>query len=375
MIIKTPVCAIIPVFNRIQYTLTCIICLKSQIHPLEEIIVVDGGSTDGTPDILRDRHPDVTVLAPGTNLYWGEASAVGIQHVLKKYKNGKILLVNNDTAFSDDLVGRLIKTSYAAGNAGVTPVIIDSDDPGTIIDSGVNIDWSRYHFKAIMPEQAHSRDYADVDMLPARATLIPIEAIQEGGSIDAARWPHYLSDFEFTYRLKTRAKLRLVVDYGTAVATRIDEPQKGKFWLGYWHRMFSWRSKSNVVDHIRFIKCHAPQNFRNRLILRIILHSVFNLNYFLNYFFRRKNFLKQKIIRLFSPYYVREIDIANANLSTESLLINGIIEKKSLSPVFYNFSSSKKEIELSMPSAIPLYRKSTSFKHKVLVKYWIQKNS
>jgi len=44
--------AIIPVFNRLPFTLACIEHLRSQTYRPLEIIVVDGGSTDDFPENL-----------------------------------------------------------------------------------------------------------------------------------------------------------------------------------------------------------------------------------------------------------------------------------------------------------------------------------
>jgi len=51
-------------------------------HP--PIVVVDNGSSDGTPDTVRRRHPAVRVIEPGANL-GGGARTVGARHARTSY--------------------------------------------------------------------------------------------------------------------------------------------------------------------------------------------------------------------------------------------------------------------------------------------------
>jgi hypothetical protein len=53
--------------------LRCIQALKSQTVPFEANMVVDSGSTDGSPDRIREAHPDVLIVLLGANL--GPAAA------------------------------------------------------------------------------------------------------------------------------------------------------------------------------------------------------------------------------------------------------------------------------------------------------------
>jgi glycosyltransferase involved in cell wall biosynthesis len=54
--------AVVPVYNAEQYISQCLTGILSQTHPPDEIIVVDDGSTDGTPDELRRFRGEVRVV-------------------------------------------------------------------------------------------------------------------------------------------------------------------------------------------------------------------------------------------------------------------------------------------------------------------------
>jgi len=56
------VCAVVVTFNRKLMLRPCLHSLLAQERPLDQILVVDNASTDGTPDLLREEFPNLTVL-------------------------------------------------------------------------------------------------------------------------------------------------------------------------------------------------------------------------------------------------------------------------------------------------------------------------
>ena len=57
---------VIPVFNRLSFTLACLDSLREQTDQDFKVVIVDDGSTDGTAATLAKDYPEVKVLlAPG----------------------------------------------------------------------------------------------------------------------------------------------------------------------------------------------------------------------------------------------------------------------------------------------------------------------
>jgi len=56
------VSVVIPTYNRLHTLDRCLRSVLDQWHPVDEIIVVDDGSTDGSADWIRDQHADVQLI-------------------------------------------------------------------------------------------------------------------------------------------------------------------------------------------------------------------------------------------------------------------------------------------------------------------------
>ena len=87
---------VIPVHNRREVTLRCLKCLETDgVFTWASALIVDDGSTDGTADGVRARHPAVVVLAGDGNLWWGGAIRRGMEYA---YREGAdcVLWLNDD---------------------------------------------------------------------------------------------------------------------------------------------------------------------------------------------------------------------------------------------------------------------------------------
>lgn len=274
--------AVIPVFNRLHFTRECINYLKAQTYPSITIIVADGGSTDGTVETIRSEHPDVIVLTSDKELWWSGSMAMGIEYVLQKSERPDdfVLMMNNDTVIPQDYVSNLVFASQCQ-NAAVGALIVDSCNPDIILDAGEYIDWTTYSFPVKTTVSSGELFCSDVDFLPGRGSLVPLRMIHKAGNVDAALLPHYLADYEFFYRLKSKG-FRLGVCYGTKVLAHIGETGlchgNGPISLfTLWKELFARRSMSNVVDHWRFIERHAPDRFRfacKKSMIKFVLHNI-----------------------------------------------------------------------------------------------------
>lgn len=94
---------IVPVHNGWELTKTCLELLQAQTTP-HNVIVCDNGSTDGTPERVRETFPDARVLELGGNLGFTVACNRGVAA-----GNSEIaVLLNNDVECPPDFLERLV---------------------------------------------------------------------------------------------------------------------------------------------------------------------------------------------------------------------------------------------------------------------------
>ena len=86
-----------PVYNQVQYLEQTILSIITQCYPNIEYIIIDGGSTDGTIDIIRKYEPYLT--------YWVSEPDNGMYHAIQKgfeHSTGEIMCwLNSDDIFFD----------------------------------------------------------------------------------------------------------------------------------------------------------------------------------------------------------------------------------------------------------------------------------
>jgi GT2 family glycosyltransferase len=261
--------AVMPVFNRLTYTQACLRCLAGQTYPFISIIVVDGGSTDGTVEIVGRNSPHVTVLS-GQDLWWSGAMKRGIECALARgpHDDEFILMVNNDTVLPKDYVETLVRVSRRE-DAAVAAVIADADRPSEILEAGVTIRWDDYslHVRRDLPVDGQS--FFEVNVLPGRGTLLPIHMIRRVGNVAAARFPHYIADYELTHRMY-RAGYRLGVTSETRLlshrqTTGIASSTEAIGFVRVYRMLTDRRSMANLRDHLGFVASCAPPHLRARI--------------------------------------------------------------------------------------------------------------
>jgi GT2 family glycosyltransferase len=109
--------------------------LKNLLHSIKkasqnfstEIIVVDNASDDGSVEMIREKFPEVKLIANEKNLGFAKANNLGLKEAKGKY----ILLINPDTLVAEDTFSKLIEFFESHSEAGMVGCKILNPD-GTL---------------------------------------------------------------------------------------------------------------------------------------------------------------------------------------------------------------------------------------------------
>lgn len=119
--------AVVLNWNRREDTLGCLESLTRVDYPNLRLLVVDNGSSDGTPEAVSCQFPDVGLIVNDRNLGFAAGCNVGIRYALDRGAD-HVLLLNNDTLVDPAVVDHLV--SLAGPDVGmVAPKIYYAAEP------------------------------------------------------------------------------------------------------------------------------------------------------------------------------------------------------------------------------------------------------
>lgn len=112
--VNSRVYVIVVTYNGAKWTDKCFGSLVNSSVPLK-ILAIDNNSSDGTPDIIHERFPDVEVIRSKINLGFGVANNIGLKKVLDENADYALLL-NQDAWIEKDTINELLKAFDSKDN-------------------------------------------------------------------------------------------------------------------------------------------------------------------------------------------------------------------------------------------------------------------
>jgi GT2 family glycosyltransferase len=112
----TSVASVTVVYNAASTILRQMEALLRQTRSLQEVVVVDNASTDGTSDLLADRYPQVILLRMPENLGMGGALAAGLAYAALEKRHDWVWTFDGDSVPNDDALQALLDGAESLGN-------------------------------------------------------------------------------------------------------------------------------------------------------------------------------------------------------------------------------------------------------------------
>ena len=253
---------VIPVFNRLKFTLECLHSLNNQTTKDFKIIIVDDGSTDGTQEVIRKEYPHVILLETSGDLYWTATINVGIKYAIE-HNAEYVLTLNNDTLASKDFIKNIIVWSrkYPMALFGAYAIDAISKQP---VYGGEIIDWKRIRSKSwldILPVNEHIGIHK-VSHFPGRGLLIPVSCFEKIGYFDEITFPHYAADYDFTHKA-IRNGFEIYCNHDAKLLIYPDESgdrhnRKKKNLKNYINHLFNKKGGGNLRNFTLYVIRNCP---------------------------------------------------------------------------------------------------------------------
>ncbi len=199
-------------WNQRQRILRCLESLHGLTYPRLKLLVVDNGSSDGTPAAIADRYPEVHTLINATNLGFSGGFNVGLRHLLDQGAE-YIFLVNNDTRAAPDLIDRLMSWIDLPHVGMVAPKIFRADDEARIWSVGGDchpLTLEMTHTGDGMLDLGQWSRPIDRDYIVGCAFLVKRSLLDTVGLFDERFRPIYYEDSDLCLRAR-QAGFRLVL--------------------------------------------------------------------------------------------------------------------------------------------------------------------
>jgi GT2 family glycosyltransferase len=256
---------VIPVYNRKQFTRDCLRSLISQTLPADWIIVVDDGSTDGTPQMLKKEFPHVVVLSTKGNLFWTASTNEGIRFALEKGSD-YVMTLNNDTFAPSDFLEKMMEKAIEKPEALIGALDVDAKTKKPYY-GGEIVNWlwssSRMLLKDLSAKDR--KGLHEVSLFPARGLLIPRKVFETIGLFEEKKLPHYMADYDFTL-MAVRHGFKIFCNYDTCIYTYPDEGgdhkiRKSKTVKNYFDHLFGIKGGGNLKNFTIYTLRNCPPGF------------------------------------------------------------------------------------------------------------------
>ena len=194
-----PVSAVVVNWQGEGYLPACLEALAG--HGLDEVIVVDNASTDGSLALLAERYPDVRVVRMGENAGPARARNAG----MRAARNRWVLALDNDAIVTPGLLERLVAVAEEHPDAVVLqPRSVFHDDPGR-----VHYDGGGLHYAGLIALRnfyvplaaAEGEGVLPVDTAVSVCLLVDRDALLAVGGYDE-RFFILFEDLDLSFRLR-----------------------------------------------------------------------------------------------------------------------------------------------------------------------------
>jgi N-acetylglucosaminyl-diphospho-decaprenol L-rhamnosyltransferase len=193
----------IPHFNGFERLERALLSLRGQTRPVD-LVVVDNGSSDGSPELLRERFPQVGLVELGRNLGFGPA----LNRAIEERPGDPAILLNDDVECEPRFVEAML--AAADGVEAVAGVLVQEAAPELIDSAGVVADRTLMGFDYLHGEPLETALTAPPPLGPSGgAALYRLEAFRAAGGFDERIFLYY-EDLDLALRLRAAgARCRL----------------------------------------------------------------------------------------------------------------------------------------------------------------------
>jgi GT2 family glycosyltransferase len=258
--------AVVLNWNGWRDTARCLASLRACSYPNLRVVVVDNGSTDGSPEHLAPmlEAPWGELVQAGRNLGFTGGANLGLRLALERGAHYAFLL-NNDATVAPDCITTLVQEAERRPEIGlVGPKIVWAGEPGRLWSAGMSVAWHR----ATIESHCHARDDGRFDGcrvvqgLSGCALLAKRAVLERAGLLDE-RYFVYYEDLDWCLRARESGFRCLYV--GAARASHVGSATSNRHTARSQSALLNYYAARNFL---LFVGTHAPRAVRPLALAR-----------------------------------------------------------------------------------------------------------
>jgi GT2 family glycosyltransferase len=257
---------IIPSFNGLAVTRSCLADLARQTYPNVAVVLSDSGSTDDTCQVIPKEFPWIVILKGDPDWWWTKATNEGVKYALSKAAAGDyIMTLNNDVVIPPHYLVEMVSIAERHPRSIIGSAIYDAAEPSRLVECGSYINWRTMKYHLLQPSDFDESGFSEkLAFLCGKGVLYPACVFREHGLFEEASLPHYAADHDFVafckkwgYTLRVQMNVPLYsLEEITAKGARDVKTLRQKLML-----FFMRKSKVNLSAHIRIMLRHCPRRY------------------------------------------------------------------------------------------------------------------
>ncbi len=191
-------------FNDRKHLEKCLQSLKDFLLEVDlEIVLVDNNSSDGSPDLIKNKFPEVKLLCASENLGFAKACNLGISASSGEF----VLFLNSDTIAEVQALSVLLDEMKRNPSIGAVGPALLSEQGTYQVSFGKRVDFfsefiqkgffNLYYAKKLKSDQT----VREVGWLSAACLLVRRKALEEAGCFDE-NYFLYFEDIDLCYKIR-----------------------------------------------------------------------------------------------------------------------------------------------------------------------------
>ena len=199
-------------WNGKRHLRGCLDSLLQVDYPNFRTLMIDNDSVDDSVAFVRERYPQIEIIANKKNVGFAEGNNIGIRRALSKDAQ-YVVLLNNDTKVDRRWLSELVETAERKQHAGILgSKVLIYNNPKIVNTTGIHMNYYGYGWDRDFAEHEEEIRAASGPVLGVSgvAVLIRRQVLEEIGLLDPSYFAYY-EDLDLCIR--TWIRTRYTVEY------------------------------------------------------------------------------------------------------------------------------------------------------------------